>query len=36
MDYIKNNKLAWEEAFENRRPNWVDENYKVLERGKRL
>lgn len=30
MDYIKNNKLAWEEAFENRRPNWGDENYKIL------
>lgn len=30
MDYIKNNKLAWKEAFENRRPNWGDEDYKIL------
>lgn len=30
MDYIKNNKLAWEEAFENRRPEWGDNNHKTL------
>ncbi len=30
MDYIKNNKLAWEEAFDNRRPNWGENNYEVL------
>lgn len=30
MDYIKNNKIAWEEAFERRRPNWGDDNYKIL------
>ena len=30
MDYIKNNKAAWEEAFEHRHANWGDENYKRL------
>lgn len=30
MEYIKGNKLAWEEAFENRRPNWGDENDRIL------
>lgn len=30
MDYIKSNKEAWEEAFDNRHPNWGDENYKRL------
>lgn len=27
---MKGNKLAWEEAFENRRPNWGDGNDKIL------
>lgn len=30
MDYIKNNKAAWEEGFDNRKPNWGDENYKKI------
>lgn len=30
MDYIKNNKGAWEEAFDHRRQNWGDDNYKSL------
>ncbi|MFZ5967183.1 MAG: class I SAM-dependent methyltransferase [Bacillota bacterium] len=30
MDYINNNKAAWEEAFERRRQNWGDDNYKAL------
>ncbi len=30
MEYIKINKAAWEEAFEHRRPNWGDNNYKIL------
>jgi ubiquinone/menaquinone biosynthesis C-methylase UbiE len=30
MDYIINNKAAWEEAFEHRRPNWGEDNYKIL------
>ncbi|MEL7656307.1 MAG: methyltransferase domain-containing protein [Bacillota bacterium] len=30
MYYIKNNKAAWEEAFERRRQNWGDDNYKNL------
>lgn len=30
MNYIKNNKAAWEEAFEHRYTNWGDENYKIL------
>lgn len=30
MDYIINNKAAWEEAFEHRRSNWGDENYNIL------
>lgn len=34
MDYIKNNKAAWEEAFERRLPNWGDDNYKILMDGK--
>ena len=34
MDYIKNNKMAWEEAFENRHKNWGDENYLALNKVK--
>ena len=30
MDYIKDNKAAWEEAFEHRHQGWGDENYKIL------
>ena len=30
MDYIVNNKAAWEEAFEHRRENWGDDNYNRL------
>jgi Methylase involved in ubiquinone/menaquinone biosynthesis len=30
MSYITNNKAAWEEAFEHRRTNWGDENFKRL------
>ncbi|HOP08679.1 MAG TPA: class I SAM-dependent methyltransferase [Candidatus Methanofastidiosa archaeon] len=30
MDYIKQNKQAWEEAFDHRRPDWGEENYKRL------
>jgi ubiquinone/menaquinone biosynthesis C-methylase UbiE len=30
MDYIKTNKEAWEEAFENRQPSWGEDNYKIL------
>lgn len=30
MDYIENNKAAWEEAFDHRRPNWGDDNYLKL------
>ncbi|RCX16612.1 methyltransferase family protein [Anaerobacterium chartisolvens] len=30
MDYINNNKSAWEEAFEHRQPSWGDDNYKIL------
>jgi ubiquinone/menaquinone biosynthesis C-methylase UbiE len=30
MDYIKDNKAAWEEAFEHRRENWGNDNYKRL------
>ncbi len=29
-DYISNNKLAWEEAFENKKPEWKDDYYKLL------
>jgi len=27
MDYIGGNKAAWEEAFENRKPNWGEDNH---------
>jgi len=27
MDYIKNNKAAWEEGFDNRKPCWGDDNH---------
>jgi len=27
MDYIDGNKAAWEEAFENRKPNWGEDNH---------
>ena len=27
MNYIKTNKAAWEEAFDNRTPNWGDDNH---------
>ena len=27
MSYIESNKAAWEEAFDNRKPNWGDENH---------
>lgn len=30
MDYIKGNKLAWEEAFEQRQENWGEDNFKRL------
>jgi len=30
MDYIKTNKAAWEEAFDNRHANWGEDNYKRL------
>lgn len=30
MDYIASNKAAWEEAFERRKPNWGDYDYKRL------
>jgi hypothetical protein len=30
VDYIKNNKAAWEEAFERRRHNWGDDTYITL------
>lgn len=30
MDYIKNNKAAWEEAFEHRHEHWGEENHKRL------
>jgi ubiquinone/menaquinone biosynthesis C-methylase UbiE len=30
MDYKYHNKLAWEEAFDHRRQNWGDDNYKRL------
>jgi len=30
MNYIKSNKEAWEEAFDNRYPNWGENNYKRL------
>lgn len=30
MDYIKDNKAAWEEAFEHRRENWGDDNHERL------
>jgi ubiquinone/menaquinone biosynthesis C-methylase UbiE len=33
LDYIKTNKAAWEEAFDNRKPNWGDDNYIRLKKG---
>ncbi|NLW78913.1 MAG: SAM-dependent methyltransferase, partial [Ruminococcaceae bacterium] len=30
MSYIKDNKAAWEEAFEHRLENWGDDNHKRL------
>jgi len=30
MSYIENNKAAWEEAFENRKPNWGENNHQRL------
>lgn len=30
MDYISGNKLAWEEAFENRRPGWGENHWALL------
>ncbi|MCL2375842.1 MAG: class I SAM-dependent methyltransferase [Defluviitaleaceae bacterium] len=27
MSYVKDNKLAWEESFENRKQNWGEDNY---------
>jgi ubiquinone/menaquinone biosynthesis C-methylase UbiE len=30
MDYIVKNKLAWEEAFERRRPGWGDNHWEML------
>jgi ubiquinone/menaquinone biosynthesis C-methylase UbiE len=31
MDYIAQNKEAWEEAFNHRHPNWGEENYRHLQ-----
>jgi len=33
MNYIETNKAAWEEAFDNRKPNWGDENHLRLKKG---
>lgn len=33
MEYIKTNKAAWEEAFDNRFPNWGDDNHIRLKKG---
>lgn len=33
MNYTESNKAAWEEAFDNRKPNWGDENYLRLKKG---
>lgn len=30
MDYIQNNKAAWEEAFEHRKPGWGENNHERL------
>jgi len=30
MNYIETNKAAWEEAFDNRKPNWGDNNHERL------
>ena len=30
MDYIGNNKAAWEEAFDHKQDGWGEENYKRL------
>lgn len=27
MNYISGNKAAWEEAFDNRKPSWGEENH---------
>jgi len=34
MSYIEDNKAAWEEAFEKRKPGWGDENHILLEKEK--
>ena len=34
MSYIESNKAAWEEAFDNRKPNWGDDNYLRLKNEK--
>ena len=34
MNYIETNKEAWEEAFDNRKPNWGDDNYIRLKKEK--
>ena len=33
MNYIESNKAAWEEAFNNRKPNWGDDNHIRLKKG---
>lgn len=35
MNYISGNKAAWEEAFDNRKPNWGEENH-IRIKGERL
>ena len=32
-DYITTNKAAWEEAFDNRKANWGDDNHVRLKKG---
>jgi len=32
MGYIEDNKAAWEEAFENRKPGWGDDNHILLDK----
>jgi len=34
MDYIKTNKAAWEEAFDNRKPNWGDDVHLRIKGGR--
>jgi len=34
MSYIETNKAAWEEAFDNRKPNWGDDNHIRLKKEK--